>query len=121
MEILMAEMERKRKQIDSNQATAKKKFVRRGELVQIQAEEYRKKQEEKMRKKLGDGEVKTEAEASSSNKTTSEDSASNRWVDSLDFLSTPNTELFLADRTSWHLRLRKHASIRNRSEVHVHA
>eukprot|EP00794_Sanderia_malayensis_P015079 gene15079-16635_t len=47
MDFLQAEIERKRKQIDTNEVTANKKYFRRGELVAKQAEEYRKKQEER--------------------------------------------------------------------------
>ena len=47
----MEEIERKRKQLDSNKVTAKKKYFKRGELAAHQAEEYKRKQEEKLREK----------------------------------------------------------------------
>lgn len=50
MEQLMAEIERKRKQLDSNEVTAKKKSFKRGDFVQHQAREYRRKEEEKANK-----------------------------------------------------------------------
>ena len=51
MDFLLAEIERKRKQIESNEVTSNKKYFKRGELVAKQAEEYRKKQEEKLRRR----------------------------------------------------------------------
>ena len=51
MEALLAEIERKRKQVDSCEVTSKKKYFRRGELAAKQAEDYRKKEEERLIKK----------------------------------------------------------------------
>jgi len=51
MESLLAELDRKRKQIDSNTVTAQKKYFKRSELSSHQAEEYKKKQEDKLKKK----------------------------------------------------------------------
>ena len=51
MDVLLAEIERKRKQIDSNEVTSNKKYFRRGELAAKQEEEYLKRQEEKLRSK----------------------------------------------------------------------
>jgi len=51
MDSLMAEIERKRKQLDSNKVTAKKKYFKRGELAAHQAKEYHRKEEEKLKAK----------------------------------------------------------------------
>lgn len=51
MDSLLAEMERKRKQLESNTVTAKKKYFKRGELSKQQTEEYHKKKEEKLKSK----------------------------------------------------------------------
>ena len=51
MDFLLAEIDRKRKQIESNEVTSNKKYFKRGELAAKQAEEYRKRQEEKLRSK----------------------------------------------------------------------
>lgn len=51
MDFLLAEIDRKRKQIESNEVTSNKKYFKRGELAAKQAEDYRKKQEEKLRSK----------------------------------------------------------------------
>lgn len=47
----MAEMERKRKQLESNKVTAKKKYFKRGELSAAIAEENEKKEKEKLKEK----------------------------------------------------------------------
>ena len=51
MDFLLAEVERKRKQIDSNEVTANKKYFKRGELAAKQAADYHKQQEEKLKSK----------------------------------------------------------------------
>ena len=51
MDFLLAEVERKRKQIESNEVTANKKYFKRSELAAKQEKEYQKKQEERLRKK----------------------------------------------------------------------
>ena len=51
MDFLLAEIDRKRRQIESNEVTSNKKYFKRGELAAKQAEDYRKKQEEKLRKR----------------------------------------------------------------------
>lgn len=51
MDFLLAEIDRKRKQIDSNEVTSNKKYFKRGDLAAKQAEEYHRKQEEKLRSK----------------------------------------------------------------------
>jgi len=51
MEALLAEMERKRKQVDKCEVTSKKKFFKRGDLAAKQAEEYKKKEQERLAKK----------------------------------------------------------------------
>ena len=51
MEALLAEVERKRKQVESCEVTSKKKYFRRGELAAKQAEDYKKKEEERLKKK----------------------------------------------------------------------
>lgn len=53
MDFLQAEIERKEKQLKQNEVTADKKYFRRGDLEKQKAEEYRKKQEEKLSAKLG--------------------------------------------------------------------
>ena len=50
MDQLLAEIERKRKQLDSNEVTAKKKSFKRGDFAQHQAKEYRRKEQEKINK-----------------------------------------------------------------------
>lgn len=52
----MEEIERKRKQLDTNKVTSKKKYFKRSELAAHQAEEYKRKEEEKLKAKglLGD-------------------------------------------------------------------
>ncbi|XP_068758650.1 pre-mRNA-splicing factor 18-like isoform X2 [Montipora capricornis] len=51
MDFLLAEIDRKTKQIEQNEVTSNKKYFRRGELAAKQAEEYKKKQEEKLKEK----------------------------------------------------------------------
>ena len=51
MEALLAEVERKRKQVESCEVTSKKKYFRRGELAAKQADDYKKKEEERLKKK----------------------------------------------------------------------
>ena len=51
MDSLLAELDRKRKQLDSNTVTAKKKYFKRSELSEHQASEYKRKQEEKLKAK----------------------------------------------------------------------
>ena len=61
MDFLLAEVERKRKQLETNEVTANKKYFKRGDLATQQAENYRKRQEEKLKKKgLLSGEEKGE-------------------------------------------------------------
>ncbi|CAH3027111.1 unnamed protein product [Porites evermanni] len=45
MDFLLAEINRKSKQIEQNEVTSNKKYFRRGDLAAKQAEEYKKKQE----------------------------------------------------------------------------
>ena len=61
----MAEIDRKRKQLDKNEVTSKKKYFKRGELAAKQAEEYKKKEEERLRKKGLLAEKKKEEEDTS--------------------------------------------------------
>lgn len=51
MDALLAEIDRKRKQLDKNEVTSKKKFFKRGELAAKQAEEYHKKEEQRLKEK----------------------------------------------------------------------
>lgn len=51
MDFLLAEINRKSKQIEQNEVTSNKKYFRRGDLAAKQAEEYKKKQEEKLKEK----------------------------------------------------------------------
>lgn len=51
MDSLLAELDRKRKQLDSNTVTSKKKYFKRSELSEHQANEYKRKQEEKLKAK----------------------------------------------------------------------
>ena len=51
MDLLLAELDRKRKQLDSNTVTAKKKYFKRSELSEHQANEYKHKHEEKLKAK----------------------------------------------------------------------
>jgi len=51
MDFLLAEIDRKKKQIDQNEVTSNKKYFRRGDLAVKQAEEYKKKQEERLKEK----------------------------------------------------------------------
>lgn len=51
MDSLLAEIDRKRKQIDQNEVTSNKKYFKRGDLTAKQAEDYRKKQEKRLQEK----------------------------------------------------------------------
>lgn len=51
MDSLLAELDRKRKQVESNAVTAQKKYFKRSELAEHQAKEYKRKQEEKLKAK----------------------------------------------------------------------
>ena len=51
MDSLLAELDRKRKQLDSNTVTARKKYFKRSELSEHQANEYKRKQKEKLKAK----------------------------------------------------------------------
>ena len=51
MDSLLAELDRKRKQLDSNTVTARKKYFKRSELSEHQANEYKRKQEDKLKAK----------------------------------------------------------------------
>lgn len=51
MDFLLAEIERKSKQIEQNEVTSNKKYFRRGDLASKQAEEYKKKQKEKLKER----------------------------------------------------------------------
>ncbi|KAJ7379331.1 Pre-mRNA-splicing factor 18 [Desmophyllum pertusum] len=51
MDFLLAEIDRKKKQIDQNEVTSNKKYFRRGDLAAKQAVDYRKKQEDKLKEK----------------------------------------------------------------------
>ena len=53
MDFLQAEIERKAKQLKQNEVTADKKYFRRGDLERQKADEYKRKQEEKISARLG--------------------------------------------------------------------
>ena len=59
MESLLAELDRKRKQLDSVPVTAQKKYFKRGDLSKIQAEEYQNQRKLILEKKglIKDGEL----------------------------------------------------------------
>ncbi|RMX60303.1 hypothetical protein pdam_00017984 [Pocillopora damicornis] len=57
MDFLLAELDRKRKQIDQNEVTSNKKYFKRGDLTAKQAEDYRKKQEERAGKRAADDDI----------------------------------------------------------------
>ncbi|XP_031571716.1 pre-mRNA-splicing factor 18-like [Actinia tenebrosa] len=62
MDFLLAEIDRKKKQLDQNEVTSNKKYFKRGELAAKQAEEYKRKQELKRKEKEERYEKNTEEE-----------------------------------------------------------